>query len=138
MSPRARLTGRQAQSRGFLTQNEFTMRLYYVYILECSDSLLYTGITNNVSRRLMEHQKGHNKNSFTYKRRPVKLIFKQEFNDVAQAIYFEKKIKKWSAKKKRALADEDFDRLQILSECRNMTHYKFKPTDEEIEKYEKE
>lgn len=111
------------------------MKLYYVYILECADGLLYTGITNNISRRLTEHQRGLNKSSFTYKRRPVKLIFHQEFNDVKQAIYFEKKIKKWSAKKKRALAKGDFNRLQILSECRNMTHYKYKPTEEEIEKY---
>ncbi|MCG2432016.1 GIY-YIG nuclease family protein, partial [Aequorivita sp. F64183] len=60
------------------------------------------------------------------------LIFHQEFNDIEQAIYFEKKIKKWSAQKKRALAYEDFDMLQILSECRNMTHSKYKPTAEEV------
>jgi putative endonuclease len=60
------------------------------------------------------------------------LIFHQEFNDVEQAIYFEKKIKKWSAQKKRALANEDFEMLQILSECRNMTHSKYKPTAEEV------
>lgn len=62
---------------------------------------------------------------FTFKRRPVKLIFQQEFNEVDQAIYFEKKIKKWSAKKKYALANGDFDLLQILSECRNATHSKY-------------
>lgn len=89
------------------------MKHYYIYILECADGLLYTGFTNNIARRLVEHQKGVNKSSFTYKRRPVKLIFKQKFNDVKQAIYFEKRIKKWSARKKRALAEGDFDRLQI-------------------------
>jgi len=75
------------------------MKLYYVYILKCSDGLTYTGITNNISRRFEEHQKGMNTGSFTYKRRPVELIFHQEFNDVKQVILFEKKIKKWSAKK---------------------------------------
>lgn len=108
------------------------MKSYYIYILECSDGLLYTGFTNNISRRFDEHLHGLNKACFTYKRRPVELIFHQEFNDVEQAIYFEKKIKKWSAKKKRALANEDFDMLQILAECRNMTHSKYKPTDEEV------
>lgn len=103
------------------------MKTYYVYILKCSDSLTYTGITNNISRRFEEHQKGLNKNCFTYKRRPLKLIFQQEFNDVEQAIYFEKKIKNWSANKKFALAKGEFDLLQILSECRNATHSNYNP-----------
>lgn len=71
-------------------------------------------------------------NAFTFKRRPLKLIFQQEFKDVKQAIYFEKKIKGWSALKKRALANGDGEMLQILAECRNMTHYKFCPTGEEV------
>ena len=108
------------------------MNSYYIYILECSDGLLYTGFTNNISRRFDEHQNGLNKSCFTYKRRPLELLFYQEFNDVGQAIYFEKKIKKWSAQKKRALANEDYDMLQILSECRNMTHSKYKPTAEGV------
>ena len=108
------------------------MKSYFIYILQCSDGLLYTGFTNNISRRFEEHQKGLNKSSFTYKRRPLILIFHQEFNDVKQAIYFEKKIKRWSAKKKIALANNDFEVLQILAECRNQTHSKYKPTQEEV------
>ena len=103
------------------------MKLYYVYILKCSDGLNYTGITNNISRRFEEHQTGLNKNCFTFKRRPLKLIFKQEFNAINQAIYFEKKIKNWSGKKKIALADGDFDMIQILAECRNTSHSKYNP-----------
>ena len=82
------------------------MKLYYVYILLCSDGLTYTGITNDIARRFNEHQEGLNKSCFTYKRRPVELIFHQEFNDEEQAIYFEKKIKKWSSKKKLAFAND--------------------------------
>jgi len=108
------------------------MKSYYIYILKCSDGLLYTGFTNNISRRFDEHQLGRDPTSFTYKRRPVELIFHQEFNDVEQAIYFEKKIKQWSAAKKLAFANEDFEMLQILSECRNMTHSKYKPTPKEV------
>ncbi len=103
------------------------MKLYYVYIVECADNLLYTGITNNISRRIDEHNAGLNRNSFTYKRRPVKLIFYQDFNDVVQAIYFEKKIKRWSAQKKRALANEEEKLLKLLAECRNESHHKNKP-----------
>ena len=95
----------------------------------CSDGLTYTGITNDIARRFDEHQKGLNKTCFTYKRRPVEFIFHQEFNDVVQAISFEKKIKKWSGKKKLALANGEYDLLQILAECRNATHSDFKPTD---------
>ncbi|MDH7911436.1 GIY-YIG nuclease family protein [Winogradskyella sp. SYSU M77433] len=103
------------------------MKTYFVYILKCSDGLTYTGITNNISRRFEEHQKGLNKTCFTYKRRPLELIFQQKFNNVEQAIYFEKKIKKWSAKKKFALAIGEYNLLQILAECRNATHSNFKP-----------
>jgi putative endonuclease len=107
------------------------MKLYYVYILLCSDGLTYTGITNDIARRFNEHQEGLNKSCFTYKRRPVELIFHQEFNDVEQAIYFEKKIKKWSSKKKLALANDEYDLFQILAECRNVSHSDFKPTDKD-------
>lgn len=108
------------------------MKSYYVYILKCADNLLYTGFTNNITRRFEEHQLGLNKQCFTYKRRPLEIIFHQEFNDVKQAIYFEKKIKNWSAKKKLALANDNYDMLQILSECRNFTHSKYKPTNKEV------
>ncbi|MEM1002456.1 MAG: GIY-YIG nuclease family protein, partial [Bacteroidota bacterium] len=66
------------------------MKLYYVYILKCNDNLTYTGITNDITRRMIEHERGLNKSCFTFKRRPVKLIFKQEFNEVNQVINFEK------------------------------------------------
>lgn len=105
------------------------MKFYYVYILLCSDGLTYTGFTNNISRRFEEHQNGRNKSCFTFNRRPLELIFYQEFNDAEQAIYFEKKIKKWSGKKKIALSNGDYNLVQILTECRNATHSDFKPTD---------
>lgn len=102
------------------------MNTCYVYILKCADGLAYTGIANNISRRFEEHQKGSNKNCFTYKRRPLELIFQQEFNEAKQAIFFEKKIKNWSAKKKLALAYKEYDMLQIVSECRDATHSTYK------------
>ena len=102
------------------------MLFYYVYILKCKDGSYYTGITNTIEKRFIEHQSGHNKNSYTYKRRPLSLEFYQEFNDAEQAIYFEKKIKKWTRAKKEALIKGDFNMLQTLSECRNATHFKYK------------
>lgn len=102
------------------------MNLYFVYILKCSDDSYYIGITNNIEKRLIEHQSGYNKDCYTYKKRPLTLEFCQEFNDVLQAIFFEKKIKGWTRAKKQSLINGKWDMLQILSECRNATHYKYK------------
>ena len=101
------------------------MYFYYVYILKCSDDSYYTGITNNIDRRIKEHKYGKYSDCYIFKRRPLSIEFYQEFNDVLQAIYFEKKIKGWTRAKKQALINEDFVMLQILSECRNATHCDF-------------
>jgi putative endonuclease len=93
------------------------MKTYYVYILQCSDNTYYTGITNNLDRRLAEHMSGYNEDSYTGRRRPVTLKFFTRFTDPVAAIHFEKKIKKWSAKKKEALINEEFDKLIELSKC---------------------
>ena len=79
------------------------MNSYYVYIVKCSDGSYYTGITNDVDRRINEHNDGIKPDSYTYTRRPVELVFNYEFNDVEQAILFEKQIKGWSRKKKEAI-----------------------------------
>ena len=99
---------------------------YYVYILKCSDDSYYTGITNDIENRLTQHNQGYNKDSYTFRRRPLTLEFCQEFKDVLQAIYFEKKLKGWTRAKKEALINDDWDMIQLLSECRNATHYKYK------------
>tara|TARA_B100000745_G_scaffold270788_1_gene197850 strand:+ start:6 stop:320 length:315 start_codon:yes stop_codon:yes gene_type:complete len=98
---------------------------YFVYILKCSDNSYYTGITNNLDKRLNEHKFEKNHDCYTLKRRPLELKFQQIFNDVLLAIYFEKKIKKWTRSKKEALINGDFDMLQILAECRNASHFKY-------------
>ena len=66
-----------------------TMKSYYVYILLCTDGRSYTGITDDFERRLYEHQIGANKSSFTYGRRPLKLIFLKEFKDVRGHLFWE-------------------------------------------------
>lgn len=103
------------------------MKFYYVYMLKCSDKSIYVGLTNAIDRRLNEHRLGMNSDCYTYNRRPLKLIFHQEFMQFEQAEHFEKKIKKWSRSKKLALANEDFELLKALSICKNETnseHYK--------------
>jgi len=98
------------------------MKSYFVYILECSDQSYYTGVTNEVERRIAEHQNGLNPKCYTYKRRPVTLKFIEEFNDVNQMIVREKQIKGWTRKKKEALIDHDFNRLVELSNHNRVCH----------------
>ena len=93
--------------------------MFYVYVLLCLDGTYYTGITNNLRRRIAEHQSGLNKKSYTFKRRPVELVYKVMFTDVIEAIAFEKKIKKWSVAKKEALIAGRFEILPELSKKKN-------------------
>jgi len=91
------------------------MKQYFVYILLCSDSSYYTGITNNIERRFSEHDLGEDPKCYTYKRRPLKLVFQESFTDVNQAIAFEKQVKGWRREKKEALINENWDLLPSLA-----------------------
>lgn len=91
------------------------MQTSYVYILHCSDDTYYTGVTENVYKRFDEHQDGKYFGSYTYKRRPVSLVYYSQFTDIEQAISFEKKIKKWSKAKKSALIEGRFEDLPNLA-----------------------
>lgn len=92
---------------------------YFVYILECSDLSYYTGVTNDLDRRLWEHNNDENILCYTFKRRPVVLRYFQRFDDIKQAIEFEKQIKGWSRKKKEALFNEDWEALKKLAKSRS-------------------
>jgi len=87
----------------------------YVYMIMCRDGTYYTGVTNDVDRRLAQHEAGNDPNAYTYSRRPLKLVYHQIFNEPVAAIEFEKKLKKWSRKKKEALINGDFQNLPNLS-----------------------
>ncbi len=100
------------------------MKRYYVYILKCSDQSYYTGITNDIDNRLAQHNNGDNNTSYTYRRRPVELVFCYEFSEVMQAISFEKQVKGWSRKKKEAIINGKWDLLKELSACQNESHFR--------------
>ncbi len=88
---------------------------YYVYIVLCSDGSFYTGVTNDIDRRLKEHNDGIDIESYTYSRRPVEIKYIELFDDIDKAINKEKQIKGWSKKKKEALIEENFDLLREYS-----------------------
>lgn len=103
---------------------------YFVYILLCADKTYYTGVTNDIERRFIEHATGYNPQSYTYSRRPVTLEWKESFSNIEHAIEIEKKLKKWSAKKKKALIDGNFSMLKLLAACRNDSASQFYKKDE--------
>jgi putative endonuclease len=109
------------------------MKLYYVYIVKCQDDSYYTGVTNNIDRRLDEHNGGTKPDAYTFSRRPVVLVWFESFTDPSQAIAIEKKIKGWSRRKKEALINEDWDKLVQYS--KNYTEYG-KNGDGKLEKFE--
>jgi putative endonuclease len=99
-------------------------KLLYVYMLRCADDSFYVGVTNDINRRLDEHAEGINPDSYTHSRRPVELVYWQDFTNYKQAIDWETRLKKWSRKKKQALADENWPRLKKLAECKNETTHR--------------
>ena len=91
------------------------MKVYYAYILKCSDNTYYTGVTSNLSQRVFQHENGIFQDCYTFNRRPILLVFYAEFTDITIAIQKEKQIKKWSRAKKEALILSKFDDLPNLA-----------------------
>jgi putative endonuclease len=100
------------------------MNQYFVYILLCKDNSYYTGVTNDIERRLWEHETCFYPNAYTSKRLPIKLVFWEKFQTPDHAIEFEKQVKGWSRKKKEAIIERNWDKLKELSVCGNDSHHK--------------
>ena len=80
---------------------------YYVYILTNKNrNVLYTGVTNDLIRRIYEHKNHVDKDSFTAKYNVTQLVYFEETSDVRAAIEREKQIKSWSRMKKLFLIRE--------------------------------
>ncbi|HWB64035.1 MAG TPA: GIY-YIG nuclease family protein [Chitinophagales bacterium] len=100
-----------------------TQKRLYVYILSCSDGSYYIGVTNNPQIRLQQHNNGINKAAYTYSRRPVKLLYWEEYTDFKQAIAREKQLKGWTRDKKEALMAGNCALLHELAACKNSTSH---------------
>jgi putative endonuclease len=87
-----------------------------IYILQCADGSYYTGITRrSVEERLSEHAQGLIADCYTFRRRPVKLVFAEHYEMITDAIAAERRIKGWSRAKKEAYIRRDFPALVALS-----------------------
>ena len=87
---------------------------FYAYILRCSDGSYYVGHTDDLDVRIGAHQSGAI-NGYTQKRRPVTLVWSQEFGERDEAFRAERQIKGWSRAKKEALIRGDWGAVQVLS-----------------------
>ncbi|MEW4467644.1 GIY-YIG nuclease family protein [Parasphingorhabdus sp. JC815] len=90
---------------------------FYTYILQCSDDSFYTGYTDNLEQRITQHQSGYY-TGYTYKRRPLTLVWSDNFPTRNEALEAEKQIKGWSKAKKRALINGDWELLSHLAKNR--------------------
>lgn len=86
------------------------MEFFYVYILKCKNGNYYVGHTDNLERRIAQHNAG-NFVGYTSFRLPVELVFNDCFDSRSAAFAMEQKIKKWSRAKKEALIKGDFNLL---------------------------
>ncbi len=76
----------------------------YMYILKCCDDSYYTGSTVNIEHRVRQHQHGQGAN-YTKCRLPVKLVYYEKYNSIADAFQREKQVQAWSRKKKEPLIE---------------------------------
>jgi putative endonuclease len=90
-------------------------RRYYVYIMASKSRCLYTGITNNLYRRALEHKSGEIE-GFTKRYKIHRLVYYEVFRDVGNAIAREKEIKGWDRAKRVALIERDNFTWEDLAE----------------------
>jgi putative endonuclease len=90
----------------------------FVYMLRCADGSYYVGTARgDLERRVMEHDVGR-VDGYTARRRPVSLVWQQEYEDPVEAIAAERQLKGWSRRKKEALISGDFPELRSAARRR--------------------
>jgi predicted GIY-YIG superfamily endonuclease len=91
---------------------------FYVYMLECADGSYYVGHTDDLEKRMALHDAGSCA-GYTAQRRPVQLVFADEFPSRDDAIQRERQLKGWSRAKKEALIRGDWEAVHRLAGCRS-------------------
>jgi len=92
------------------------MDSWFVYILLCDQKTLYVGRTEDLEKRLTEHQRGYS--PFTKKFSEIELVYQEQCGSYRKAEQRESQLKKWSVAKKKALIAEDKALLTELSKSR--------------------
>jgi predicted GIY-YIG superfamily endonuclease len=90
---------------------------FWVYILRCGDGSYYTGHTDNLQKRLAQHDAG-SFDGYTVDKKPLQLVYSQEFSSRDDALASEIRIKRWSRRKKAALISKDWAALRQAAKKR--------------------
>ena len=88
---------------------------HYVYLLRCADNSLYVGETSDLQTREHDHNEGRG-GSYTAKRRPVMIVYAEQYSSRQDALRRERQIKRWSLKKKEMLVCGDLAALSGSSQ----------------------
>jgi putative endonuclease len=88
-------------------------KLWFVYIIECSDGRFYTGVTDNVEKRFLRHKSGQG-GSFTNRFGVQGLLYYEKFSIRSEAFKRERQLKGWTRRKKLALIRGNLDLLKKL------------------------
>jgi tRNA(Arg) A34 adenosine deaminase TadA/predicted GIY-YIG superfamily endonuclease len=94
---------------------------FWVYMLRCSDGSYYTGHTDNLEKRIGQHHAGEIQSCYTYKRRPLTVVWTQDFSSRIAALESEMQVKRWSRAKKEALIASDWQKVSELARNRTQT-----------------
>ncbi len=94
------------------------MNKFYLYILKCRDNTYYIGHTDDIEKRIAQHKAGTFSTCYTKNRLPVEVVCIKEFGSRYEALCAERKIKKWSRKKKEAYINDDWELISELSKRR--------------------
>jgi putative endonuclease len=82
---------------------------YFTYILKCADGTLYTGSTNNLDKRIKQHNNLKSGAHYTKIRRPVSLLYFETFKTPGEAKKRENEIKRWRRDKKLVLISTHYE-----------------------------
>ena len=93
--------------------------MFHCYMLRCADGSYYVGHTDNLEIRIAQHQSGHF-TGYTFKRRPVQLVWNDSSQSRDDAKAAERKIKGWSRAKKEALIAGDWALVSKLAKGRSL------------------
>ena len=93
------------------------MKPFWVYILKCRDGSYYTGHTDDLEKRMAEHEAGSP--GYTFSRRPLKMVFSDSFRSREEALSMERRIKGWCRAKKEALISGDWEELSLLAKSKS-------------------
>jgi putative endonuclease len=87
----------------------------FTYIVRCSDDTYYVGSTKDLALRLWQHNHSDDGAAYTRKRRPVTLVWSAEFESIADAFAYEKRVQGWRREKREAHIRGDFGVLPALA-----------------------